>query len=162
ARRAGQHEMARAVADTLDDGAHLLVQAGTGTGKSLAYLVPTLLKTVSSGQRAIVSTATLALQRQILGPDLPLVTETLTRHLGRDLPLATEPVTRHLGREPDVALLKGRHHYVCKHKVAGGYPDDEGALFAATEAAPSTAEEHPGEAEESLGGQVVRLREWAG
>src|SRR5699024_673187 len=42
------------------------------------------------------------------------------------------------------------------------YPDDDGALFAATEAAPSTAEEHPGEAEESLGGQVVRLREWAG
>ena len=147
ARRAGQHEMARAVADTLDDGAHLLVQAGTGTGKSLAYLVPTLLKTVSSGQRAIVSTATLALQRQILGHDLPLVTETLTRHLGH---------------EPDVALLKGWHNYVCKHKVAGGYPDDEGALFAATEAAPSTAEEHPGEAEESLGGQVVRLREWAG
>ncbi|WP_084480599.1 ATP-dependent DNA helicase [Ruania albidiflava] len=146
ARRTGQHEMARAVADTLDDGAHLLVQAGTGTGKSLAYLVPTLLKTVSSGQRAIVSTATLALQRQILGHDLPLVTETLTRHLGR---------------EPDVALLKGWHNYVCKHKVAGGYPDDEGALFAATEAAPSTAEEHPGEAEESLGGQVVRLREWA-
>lgn len=147
ARRAGQHEMARAVTDTLDDGAHLLVQAGTGTGKSLAYLVPTLLKTVSSGQRAIVSTATLALQRQILGHDLPLVTETLTRHLGR---------------EPDVALLKGWHNYVCKHKVAGGYPDDDGALFAATEAAPSTAEDHPGEAEESLGGQVVRLREWAG
>src|SRR5699024_3527899 len=139
ARRTGQHEMARAVTDTLDDGAHLLVQAGTGTGKSLAYLVPTLLKTVSSGQRAIVSTATLALQRQILGHDLPLVTETLTRHLGH---------------EPDVALLKGWHNYVCKHKVAGGYPDDEGALFAATEAAPSTAEEHPGEAEESLGGQV--------
>ncbi len=146
ARRTGQHEMARAVADALDDGAHLLVQAGTGTGKSLAYLVPTLIKTVESGQRAIVSTATLALQRQILGHDLPLVTETLTRHLGR---------------EPDVALLKGWHNYVCKHKVAGGYPDDDGALFAATEAAPSTAEEHPGEAEESLGGQVVRLREWA-
>ena len=145
-RRTGQHEMARAVADTLDDGAHLIVQAGTGTGKSLAYLVPTLIKAVGSGQRAIVSTATLALQRQVLGHDLPMVMENLT---GR------------LDREPEVALLKGWHNYVCKHKIAGGYPDDEGALFAATEAAPSSAEDHPGEAEENLGGQVVRLREWA-
>ncbi|WP_200837661.1 ATP-dependent DNA helicase [Ruania rhizosphaerae] len=149
ARREGQHAMARAVADTLDDGSHLLVQAGTGTGKSLAYLVPTLMHTVTSGQRAIVSTATLALQRQVIGHDLPLVADALADRLPR---------------QPEVALLKGWHNYVCKHKLAGGYPDDdEGALFSASEAAPSAAEEHPGEeaAEDSLGGQVVRLREWA-
>ncbi|QOR72127.1 ATP-dependent DNA helicase [Ruania alkalisoli] len=149
ARREGQHAMARAVADTLDDGSHLLVQAGTGTGKSLAYLVPTLMHAVTSGQRAIVSTATLALQRQVIGHDLPLVADALADRLPR---------------QPEVALLKGWHNYVCKHKLAGGYPDDdEGALFSASEAAPSAAEEHPGEeaAEDSLGGQVVRLREWA-
>jgi len=145
-RREGQHEMARAVTETLDDGSHLLVQAGTGTGKSLAYLVPTLLKTVASGQRAVVSTATLALQRQILGHDLPTVTENLTTHLDR---------------EPEVALLKGWHNYVCKHKIAGGYPDDEGTLFAAAEAGPTPAEDHPGQEQESLGEQVVRVRAWA-
>ncbi|UFU04616.1 ATP-dependent DNA helicase [Ruania suaedae] len=149
ARREGQHAMARAVADTLDDGAHLLVQAGTGTGKSLAYLVPTLARAVGSGQRAIVSTATLALQRQVIGHDLPLVADALAEHLPR---------------APEVALLKGWHNYVCKHKLAGGYPEDEeGTLFSATEAAPSAAEEHPGQAavDDSLGTQVVRLREWA-
>ncbi|UFU08394.1 ATP-dependent DNA helicase [Ruania halotolerans] len=148
-RREGQHQMARTVADTLDDGAHLLVQAGTGTGKSLAYLVPTLMHAVTRGQRAIVSTATLALQRQVIGHDLPLVADILAERLPRP---------------PEVALLKGWHNYVCKHKVAGGYPpDDEGTLFSASEAAPSAAEDHPGEqaADASLGAQVVRLREWA-
>src|SRR5699024_3646847 len=128
------------------DGSHLLVQAGTGTGKSLAYLVPTLLKTVASGQRAVVSTATLALQRQIHGHDLPTVTENLTTHLDR---------------EPEVALLKGWHNYVCKHKIAGGYPDDEGTLFDAAEAGRTPAEDHPGQEPESLGEQVVRVRAWA-
>lgn len=145
-RRAGQHEMARAVARTLAEEEHLLVQAGTGTGKSLAYLVPALLHTVAEEKRAVVSTATLALQRQILGHDLPLVRQNLSGHLER---------------EPDVALLKGWHNYVCKHKIAGGYPEDEGALFAAPETAPAPAEDHPGQGPESLGEQIVRVRAWA-
>ena len=64
--------MAARVADALDDQAHLLVQAGTGTGKSLGYLVPVMVHAVDSGERAVVSTATLALQRQVLTKDAPL------------------------------------------------------------------------------------------
>lgn len=149
ARREGQHEMARAVAAALAGAEQLLVQAGTGTGKSLAYLVPTLLHTVRANERAVVSTATLALQRQVIGHDLPLVADV---------------VADRLPRQPQVALLKGWHNYVCKHKVAGGYPaEEESALFdLASAGAPSAAEEHPGgEREDSLGGQVVRARAWA-
>ena len=149
ARRDGQHEMARAVASALQHGERLMVQAGTGTGKSLAYLVPTLLHTVRSGERAVVSTATLALQRQVIGHDLPLVADV---------------VADRLPREPSVALLKGWHNYVCKHKIAGGYPaEEDAALFDVAAAAPSAAEEHPAGAgrEDSLGAQVVRVRAWA-
>lgn len=143
ARRDGQHEMADAVASTLAEGGALMVQAGTGTGKSLAYLVPTLLHAVRAGQRAVVSTATLALQRQVLGHDLPLVEQT---------------VSDHLPRPAEVALLKGWHNYLCLHKVAGGYPDpDESALF---ELAEPTGEDHP-RPDDGLGAQVVRAREWA-
>lgn len=157
ARRAGQHQMAGEVARALREGEHLLVQAGTGTGKSLAYLVPALLHTVHRDERAVVSTATLALQRQILG---------------HDLPLAAAALRRHLPREPEVALLKGWHNYLCLHKVSGGYPtDDDNTLFAelspaevpatASAAAPSSAEDHPAGDEDSLGAQVLRLRQWA-
>src|SRR5699024_9420729 len=147
ARREGQHQMATEVATALADGDHLLVQAGTGTGKSLAYLIPALLHAVNHGERAIVYTANLALQRQILG---------------HDLPLAADSLRAHLPREPEVALLKGWHNYLCLHKVDGGYPDeDENTLFEATAAAPSTAEDHPEGHDDSLGGQVLRLREWA-
>ncbi len=149
-RREGQHEMARAVATALAGGEPLMVQAGTGTGKSLAYLVPTILHAVRTGERAVVSTATLALQRQVLGHDLPLV-----EHV----------VEASLPRPPKVALLKGWHNYLCKHKIAGGYPQEEdAALFdLASAGAPSTAEEHPadGGRDDSLGGQVVRVRAWA-
>lgn len=149
ARREGQHEMARAVAAALEGSEHLMVQAGTGTGKSLAYLVPTLLHAVRSGERAVISTATLALQRQVLGHDLPLVAEIVE---GR------------LPRPPAVALLKGWHNYLCKHKITGGYPPEEdAALFDMAPASSSTAEEHPaGESrDDSLGSQVVRVRAWA-
>ena len=151
-RRDGQHQMAVAVAETIDKGEHLLVQAGTGTGKSLGYLVPALRHAVLENEHVIVSTATLALQRQIITRDLPLVAKAL------------EP---HLPRSPSIALLKGWHNYVCAHKVAGGYPDDDaGTLFDLGEHA--GAAEHPAPARtgastlaESLGEQVVRLREWA-
>lgn len=65
--REGQRNMALAIADAIESEDHLLVQAGTGTGKSLAYLIPAL----ASGKRALVATATLALQRQLIERDLP-------------------------------------------------------------------------------------------
>src|SRR5262245_47911739 len=86
--------MAEAVAEAADGGEHLLVQAGTGTGKSLAYLIPALLV----DGPVVVSTATLALQSQLVDHDLPRLTE------------AVEP---QLGRRPSYAVLKGRHHYLC-------------------------------------------------
>ena len=113
-RRDGQHQMAVAVAETIDKGEHLLVQAGTGTGKSLGYLVPALRHAVLENEHVVVSTATLALQRQIITRDLPLVAKAL------------EP---HLPRTPSIALLKGWHNYVCVHKVAGGYPEDDAATL---------------------------------
>ncbi|GIG38523.1 ATP-dependent DNA helicase DinG [Cellulomonas phragmiteti] len=150
-RRDGQHTMAQAVADALRTGEHLLVQAGTGTGKSLGYLVPAVRHAVQTDERVVVSTATLALQRQVLTRDLPLVTTAL----GSRLP-----------RQAQVALLKGWHNYLCVHKVAGGYPSDEqGTLFDVPER-PGAAD-HPPVAEdgenvrESLGEQVLRVREWA-
>lgn len=113
-RRDGQHQMAVAVAEAVAGNQHLLVQAGTGTGKSLAYLVPAVRHAVADGERVVVSTATLALQRQVVT---------------RDLPLVAEAVTPRLPREPRVALLKGWHNYLCLHKIGGGYPVDDATLF---------------------------------
>lgn len=138
--RRGQREMTRRVARAIASGTHLLAQAGTGTGKSLAYLVPAMIHAVDDGERAVVSTATLALQRQILT---------------RDAPLAADAVEALTGRRPVVALLKGWQNYLCRHRVAGGYPDDDDALFAASDAVPRAGAA-------GLGEQVVRLREWAG
>jgi ATP-dependent DNA helicase DinG len=132
--RPGQVAMAEAVATAMRDGEHLLVQAGTGTGKSLAYLVPALLHSEDSDQAVVVSTATIALQNQIVERDLPQLID------------AVEPL---LGRRPTYAILKGRSNYLCKNKVLGGMPDDsEDALF---DASPTTA----------LGRDVVLLRGWA-
>jgi ATP-dependent DNA helicase DinG len=64
-RREGQLAMATAVAAAIDDDVHLAVQAGTGTGKSLAYLVPSIRHAVESNDTVVVSTATIALQRQL-------------------------------------------------------------------------------------------------
>lgn len=142
--RAGQLEMAEEVARTLKEPRALLVQAGTGTGKSLGYLVPVLDHAVRHHQRAVVSTATLALQRQVLTHDVPLVADVV----------AASGAPR-----PQVALLKGWHNYVCKHKVAGGYPaEDEPGLFAVDAATPDAGS---GPSRGPLAEQVVRLREWA-
>lgn len=92
--RPGQVEMAEAVARAIASGRHLLVQAGTGTGKSLAYLVPAAL----SGRPVVVATATKALQDQLAGKDLPFLVE----HL--DVPLT-------------YAVLKGRSNYVCRQRL---------------------------------------------
>ena len=76
--RDGQSRMAKAVWDAMSDGAHLAVQAGTGTGKSLAYLVPALrLATARKHGPVVVSTATIALQRQLVDRDLPRLAEAL-------------------------------------------------------------------------------------
>ncbi|GHS86539.1 ATP-dependent DNA helicase DinG [Actinomycetota bacterium] len=156
--REGQRVMARAAAEAIEAGTHLVVQAGTGTGKSLGYLVPAVRHAVLHDERVVVSTATLALQRQVMTRDLPLVAGTLAPRLPR---------------APKVALLKGWHNYLCAHKVAGGYPADEpGTLFdlgdhpgAADHPAPEPGDD-PGKGSrggsgEGLGEQVVRLREWA-
>ena len=95
--RPEQQEMCRAVAEALATGTHLVVQAGTGTGKSLAYLVPAAL----SGKKVVVATATKALQDQLRDKDLPLV----EAGLGLPVPL-------------DYAVLKGRNNYVCRQRVA--------------------------------------------
>ncbi|NMM12580.1 MAG: ATP-dependent DNA helicase [Rhodoferax sp.] len=93
--RAGQTEMAIAIARTIDEGGALVVEAGTGTGKTFSYLVPALL----SGKRVLLSTATKTLQDQLFGRDLPR----LIKALG--LPVRT-------------ALLKGRGSYLCLHRLA--------------------------------------------
>jgi ATP-dependent DNA helicase DinG len=93
--RPEQQEMCRAVGEALVTGTHLVVQAGTGTGKSLAYLVPAVL----SGHKVVVATATKALQDQLAEKDLPLV-------------------ERGLGRDFSYAVLKGRSNYICRQRVA--------------------------------------------
>jgi ATP-dependent DNA helicase DinG len=137
--RPGQQEMALAIERSIDTGEHLLVQAGTGTGKSLAYLTPAL---IVDGP-VVVSTATLALQSQLVDHDLPRLAD------------AVEPVLR---RRPTFAVLKGRHHYLCLARLDNSTeeePDD--GLFDAP--APGTTK-WLGEAGR-LGKQVQRLREWA-
>ncbi|MFZ9084628.1 MAG: DEAD/DEAH box helicase, partial [Ilumatobacteraceae bacterium] len=79
--RPGQRAMAEAVDSAVETGRHLVVQAGTGTGKTLGYLVPL----VASGRKAVITTATKALQDQLAHKDLPLVAETVAPTMGRDL-----------------------------------------------------------------------------
>lgn len=77
--RAGQQQMATAIAESMDTGVHLLAQAGTGTGKSLAYLTPALL----ADGPVVISTATLALQSQLIATDLPRLAEAVSEVLGK-------------------------------------------------------------------------------
>jgi ATP-dependent DNA helicase DinG len=92
--RPGQEAMSRRIAEAIEEGSHLVIRAGTGTGKSLAYLVPAIL----SGQRTIVATATKALQDQLAGKDLPFLVE-------------------HLDHQFNFAVLKGRSNYVCRQRL---------------------------------------------
>jgi ATP-dependent DNA helicase DinG len=139
--------MADAVAVAAETGEHLLVQAGTGTGKSLAYLVPAIAHAVARGKPVVVSTATLALQAQIVDRDLPRIAEALA-------PL--------LGRRPTWQIVKGRRNYVCRHKVVGGFPADDEVLFDLRSDAPSAPVREPVAAPTSrFGREVVRLQEWA-
>ncbi len=104
--------MADEVAAAFADQTHLLVQAGTGTGKSLGYLVPALLHP----ERVVVATATLALQHQLVERDIPRLVEALDSISGID--------TSH-------AVLKGRSNYACLHRIRAGVPDDQGTLVEA-------------------------------
>ncbi len=138
AERPGQTRMAREVERAVAAGEHLLVQAGTGTGKSLAYLVPAVQHAVATGRPVVVATATLALQAQVVD---------------RDLPTLTAALARHLGRYPTYAVVKGRRNYVCVHKLGGGFPDIEEPTLL-----PAGMVEPPASA---VGQQVVRVRRWA-
>ncbi|MGQ0838037.1 ATP-dependent DNA helicase [Actinokineospora sp.] len=136
AERAGQVEMAEAVDAAIRTGDHLAVQAGTGTGKSLAYLVPSVRHAVAKGTTVVISTATIALQRQLVDRDLPRLAKSLAKSLRRT---------------PTFAILKGRRNYLCLHRLDGGPQDEpeDQALFDPF-------------AISRLGREVTRLREWAG
>lgn len=141
AERSGQIVMAQAVADAFERGEHLAVQAGTGTGKSLAYLVPAIAHSVSDDRPVVVSTATIALQRQLVDRDLPRLADSLVGQLPR---------------RPEFALLKGRGNYLCLNKIHNGSqsgatePDDmpQDELFSPVAAS-------------ALGRDVKRLIEWS-
>ncbi|MEP1124436.1 MAG: ATP-dependent DNA helicase [Ilumatobacter sp.] len=115
--RAGQHEMASLVEAAIANERHLVVQAGTGTGKTLAYLVPAL----ASGSTVVVATATKALQDQLATKDLPFLGE-------------------HLGIDFDWAVLKGRSNYVCLQRLSEMANPDQGALELDTMAVNTKAE----------------------
>lgn len=132
--RQGQHRMAQAVTAALENHRHLAVQAGTGTGKSLAYLVPAIRHAHNTGRAVIVSTATLALQRQLVERDLPRLVAALT------------PV---MEREPTFAIMKGRSNYLCLNKISQSALEPDGE---------SLLEEHE---VSRLGRHVKRIHEWA-
>ncbi|MDR1236903.1 MAG: DEAD/DEAH box helicase, partial [Propionibacteriaceae bacterium] len=136
--RAGQQQMANAVFDTFTGHGQLLVQAGTGTGKSLGYLAPALAYlSESSKSRVVIATATLALQGQLAN---------------KDIPSAVAACARVTGKTIASAVLKGRSNYACLQRVreAGS---DQASLFGAEDLAVDSSSE--------LGAAVVGLREWA-
>ncbi|KSZ59873.1 ATP-dependent helicase [Rhodococcus pyridinivorans KG-16] len=133
--RRNQLTMASAVAHSIDTGEHLAVQAGTGTGKSLAYLVPSIRYAVKTGRTVVVSTATIALQRQLVE---------------RDLPRLADALTGSLGRRPRFAILKGRGNYLCLNKIHTGLAEEtpDAELFDAF-------------ALSRIGREVRRVTEWS-
>lgn len=133
--RPGQVEMAAEVGRTIATGEHLLVQAGTGTGKSLGYLAPALASLVENPEsRIVIATATLALQAQLETKDIPAAVA------------ACEEVT---GQKVGHAILKGRTNYACLLRVRDGQGAEQDALLP-----------EPGETT-GVGAEVVALRRWA-
>jgi ATP-dependent DNA helicase DinG len=133
--RPGQVEMSTEVTRTFATGEHLLVQAGTGTGKSLGYLAPALASLVENpDSRIVIATATLALQAQLANKDIPAAVA------------ACEQVT---GQTVSHAILKGRTNYACLLRVREGQGSEQDALLP-----------EPGEAT-GVGAEVVALRRWA-
>ena len=136
--RPGQVQMAEAVAHAFATGEHLAVQAGTGTGKSLAYLVPAISRALTEETPVVVSTATIALQRQLVD---------------RDLPRLVDAVAGELPRRPRFALLKGRRNYLCLNKVHNGATDEAADVPQEELFSPVAAS--------ALGRDVARLTTWA-
>ncbi|MBV9093574.1 MAG: ATP-dependent DNA helicase [Streptosporangiaceae bacterium] len=132
--------MAEAVHHAITSGEHLAVQAGTGTGKSLAYLVPAVRHALATGNMVVVATATIALQRQLIDRDLPRLAASL------------KPLLRD---EPVFAILKGRRNYLCLHREAAAADpkteDPADVLFDAADDGLSSG----------LDRHVQRLHEWA-
>ncbi|MBK8446396.1 MAG: ATP-dependent DNA helicase [Micropruina sp.] len=136
--------MAAAVAESLV-GDHLLVQAGTGTGKSLGYLAPALAHlTRAPGDRIVIATATLALQAQLARKDIPSALA------------ACEQVT---GRTVTSAILKGRTNYACLYRARDGLGLDQESLLGGAELAEALAATAT-DASSKVGAEVVALREW--
>ena len=136
--RPGQVQMAEAVAHAFATGEHLAVQAGTGTGKSLAYLVPAISRALTEETPVVVSTATIALQRQLVD---------------RDLPRLVDAIADELPRRPRFALLKGRRNYLCLNKVHNGATDEAADVPQEELFSPVAAS--------ALGRDVARLTTWA-
>lgn len=145
--RPNQVKMSRSVASAFARERHLAVQAGTGTGKSLAYLVPAIVQAMESDESVIVSTATIALQRQLVERDLPRLVSSL------------EP---HLSRTPTFAILKGRSNYLCKSKVGNVIKDPvmDGDESESTGMGGPTALLSEAQLSRTAA-EVMRLREWA-
>ncbi|MDY3127335.1 MAG: ATP-dependent DNA helicase [Corynebacterium sp.] len=134
AERVGQKQMAQAVTAALEGSRHLAVQAGTGTGKSLAYLVPAIRHALENDTTVIVSTATIALQNQLVDRDLPRLVNALA-------PL--------LDREPTFAIMKGRQNYACLHRISqASVAEDSEALLGHEEVS-------------WVGKHVARVFDWA-
>lgn len=134
ATRPGQVRMSQAVAKAMGSERHLAVQAGTGTGKSLAYLVPAVAHAQASDTTVIVSTATIALQAQLINRDLPRLADAL------------EPL---LERRPSFAIMKGRSNYLCLHKISAAAPESEGDALIDDEELTT------------MGRHIRRVQEWA-
>ncbi len=112
--RPGQAKMAERVAEIIEARRHLVVEAGTGTGKSLAYLVPAAYAAQELGKKAIISTYTIHLQEQLFGKDVPIVQSLVPF-------------------EFTAALLKGRQNYLCPHRLKKAQ-QHQGDLFATGQA----------------------------
>jgi ATP-dependent DNA helicase DinG len=100
--RPEQQRMASAVAEALEGRSHLVVEAGTGVGKSLAYLLPAIIHSIRTGRKALISTHTINLQEQLLYKDIPLVKGLL-------------------GEEFEAVLLKGRQNYICPTRLSRAF-----------------------------------------
>src|SRR5471032_880390 len=113
--RPEQQAMAVAVARALEEERHLVVEAGTGVGKSIAYLAPSILYAVAEKKKAIISTHTINLQEQLLHKDIPILQKVL-------------PI------EFEAALMKGRQNYLCPRRLERAL-QQAGELFTTSEAA---------------------------
>jgi len=142
--RAGQTQMAQAVGQAIETQTHLLVQAGTGTGKSFGYLAPALAWAVETGGRVVVATATLALQAQLAG---------------KDIPVAIDAVDKVMDQRPVMAVVKGRANYACLLRVRDGVGLEQESMLGGDELA-EVIRASSKSASAIVGAEVVALREW--